>query len=88
MNIGGLACSLCGKYHESTACNAVIGLAPAPPEPSGLWACWSVLSPDTGVPSLGRREWPGHDTVQLPASMTAREIARLTVGDCRRMEGE
>lgn len=65
---------------------------PKTPEPSGLWACWFGPAHDTQAPVISVSKlseiWPNYHGVQLPASMTAREIAALTVGDCRRMKGK
>jgi hypothetical protein len=60
-----------------------------PPEPSGLWAWWNDGLEDCASPWLAIESKPSWiHAVQLPASMTAREIAALRVGDCRRMKGE
>lgn len=60
-----------------------------PIEPSGLWACWANCWGDEEpiVVRLGHLG-DAQKYFPIPASMTAAEIARLTVGDCRRMKGE
>jgi hypothetical protein len=60
-----------------------------PPEPSGLWAWWNDGLEDRAHPWLAIESKPSWiHALQLPASMTAGEIAQLRVGDCRRMKGE
>jgi hypothetical protein len=64
---------------------------PAPPEPSGLWACWAEGWDDAAAISVVHGYIPtpiSWERTPIPASMTAGEIARLTAGDCRRMKGE
>jgi hypothetical protein len=60
--------------------------AKAPPEPSGLWACWGHRQKDFEVPTMSNARPVFGASYQLPALMTAGEIAGLTVGDCRWMK--